>query len=34
MKYLQDVSTLPVPLATPVMEVQKDKNNYRMPTWL
>lgn len=32
-KYLQDVSTLPVPLSTPIVEVQKDKNNYRMPNW-
>ena len=33
MKYLYDVSTLAVPMATPVMEVQKDKNNYLMPKW-
>jgi len=33
MKYLQDASTLYRPMALPVMEVQKDKNNYRMPTW-
>jgi hypothetical protein len=33
MKYLRDVSTLAVPLATPVVEVQKDKNNYLMPKW-
>ena len=33
MKYLNDVSSLPVPLATPVVERQKDKNNYKMPDW-
>ena len=33
MKYLYDVSTLAVPMATPVMEAQKDKNNYLMPKW-
>ena len=33
MKYLRDVSTLAVPLATPVVESQKDKNNYLMPNW-
>jgi hypothetical protein len=33
MKYLHDVSTLAVPLATPIVETQKDKNNYRMPNW-
>ena len=33
MKYLHDVSTLAVPLATPVVETQKDKNNYLMPKW-
>jgi len=32
-KYLDDVSTLPVPLATPVVESQRDKKNYRMPDW-
>ena len=33
MKYLYDVSTLAVPMATPVVESQKDKNNYLMPKW-
>lgn len=33
MKYLYDASTLVVPMATPVMETQQDKNNYKMPNW-
>ena len=33
MKYLHDVSTLAVPLSTPIVETQKDKNNYLMPNW-
>ena len=33
MKYLYDVSTLAVPLSTPVVESQRDKNNYLMPKW-
>ena len=33
MKYLYDVSTLAVPMATPIVETQKDKNNYLMPKW-
>jgi hypothetical protein len=33
MNYLRDVGTLAVPLATPTLEKQKDKNNYLMPTW-
>ena len=33
MKYLYDVSTLAVPLSTPVVETQRDKNNYLMPKW-
>ena len=33
MKYLYDVSTLAVPLSTPIVETQKDKNNYLMPSW-
>lgn len=33
LKYLQDINTLAVPLATPVVERQKDKNNYKMPSW-
>jgi len=33
MKYLQDVSTLPVPISAPVMASQRDKNTYKMPTW-
>jgi hypothetical protein len=33
MKYLVDVSTLAVPLSMPIVEMQKDKNNYRMPNW-
>jgi hypothetical protein len=33
MKYLYDVSTLAVPLSTPVMESQNDKRNYKMPDW-
>ncbi len=32
-KYLQDVNTLPVPLSSPIVETQKDKNNYLMPNW-
>lgn len=32
-KYLQDVSTLPVPISLPVLETQKDKNNLLMPKW-
>jgi hypothetical protein len=33
MKYLYDVSNLAVPMASPVLETQKDKNNYKMPDW-
>jgi len=33
MKYLYDVSTLAVPLVTPIMESQNDKRNYKMPNW-
>jgi hypothetical protein len=33
MKYLYDASTLVVPMSTPIVETQKDKNNYRMPNW-
>ena len=33
MKYLQDASNMYKPMALPVMEVQKDKNNYKMPSW-
>lgn len=33
MKYLYDVSTLAVPMSTPIVETQKDKNNYLMPNW-
>ena len=33
MKYLTDVSTLAVPMANPIVETQKDKNNYLMPKW-
>ena len=33
MKYLHDVSTLAVPLATPIVETYKDKKNYLMPKW-
>jgi hypothetical protein len=33
MKYLYDVSTLAVPLSTPIMEKQFDKRNYKMPSW-
>jgi hypothetical protein len=32
-KYLHDVSTLAVPLSTPIVESQKDKHNYLMPNW-
>jgi len=32
LKYLYDVSTLAVPIALPIVETQKDKNNYKMPT--
>jgi Family of unknown function (DUF5761) len=33
MKYLDDVSTLAVPLAPPVMSSQNDKRNYLMKPW-
>ena len=33
MKYLVDVSTLPEPISMPIVETQKDKNNYKMPSW-
>jgi hypothetical protein len=33
MKYLHDVSTLAVPMSNPIVETQKDKNNYLMPNW-
>ena len=33
MKYLYDVSTLAVPMSMPIVETQKDKNNYLMPKW-
>ena len=33
MKYLYDASTLSVPLSTPIMASQRDKNNYLMPNW-
>jgi hypothetical protein len=33
MKYLYDVDTLAVPLATPVMVSQNDRRNYKMPSW-
>ena len=33
MKYLYDVSTLAVPLATPIMVSQNDKKNYKLPDW-
>ena len=32
-KFLQDVSTLAVPLSNPIVETQKYKNNYLMPKW-
>lgn len=32
-KYLYDVSTLAVPMSNPIVETQKDKNNYLMPKW-
>ena len=32
-KYLRDVSTLAVPMSNPIVETQKDKNNYLMPNW-
>ena len=32
-KYLTDVSTLAVPMSNPIVETQKDKNNYLMPNW-
>ena len=32
-KYLYDVSTLAVPMSLPIVETQKDKNNYLMPKW-
>jgi hypothetical protein len=33
MKYLHDVSSLSVPISHPVVERQKDKNDYKMPNW-
>jgi len=33
MKYLYDVSSLAVPMSTPVVETQKDKYDYKMPNW-
>lgn len=33
MKYVDDVSTLVVPMALPMLERQKDKTNYKMPGW-
>lgn len=33
MKYLHDVSTLAVPMSTPIVESQRDKKNYLMPKW-
>ena len=33
MKYLHDVSTLAVPMSNPIIESQRDKNNYVMPKW-
>jgi hypothetical protein len=33
MKYLVDVSTLAEPMSMPIVEMQKDKNNYKMPSW-
>ena len=33
MKYLNDVSTLPVPLAAPALMSNHDKRSYRMPNW-
>lgn len=32
-KYLYDVSNLAVPMSMPIVETQKDKNNYLMPKW-
>jgi len=32
-KFLHDVTTLAVPLSNPIIESQKDKNNYLMPKW-
>ena len=31
-KYLQDVSTLPVPISNPVMSSQRDRNDYETST--
>jgi hypothetical protein len=33
MKYLHDVSTLAVPMATPIVESQRDKKDYKLPNW-
>jgi len=33
MKYLHDVSTLAVPMATPVLESQEDRHDYKLPNW-
>jgi hypothetical protein len=33
MKYLQDVSSLPIPISPPIIAYQKDKNTYKMPNW-
>lgn len=33
MKYLNDVSTLAVPMSNPIMASQRDKKTYKMPSW-
>jgi hypothetical protein len=33
MKYLQDASSMYIPMSLPVLETQKDKNNYKMTSW-
>ena len=33
MKYLNDISTLAVPMASPVVESQRDKGDYKLPNW-
>ena len=33
LKYLSDVSTMPVPIAHPIMATQNDKRTHKLPNW-
>lgn len=33
LKYLSDASTMPVPIANPIMATQNDKRNHKLPNW-